>query len=248
MSQPSDGHKYELWNGKIIVSAAGFYHGDLCAAVSEAIRAFVRLRKLGKICDGQTGFRLTHGFRRKTVLSPDVSFVSQARGEALVNRDKFFEGGPDLTVEVLLTTLFQIPPSALRAADAAKAPNAALAAVEAADDTRVATMKAGNREKLDGIFSDDLHYAHSTGEVDTKSSSIPKLTSGKTKYLNVDYEKRDFTFPVPGVALMTGRVHIRAVSGKTTNDNVLSFLAAWRLEKGQWRFLAWQSCRLPPKP
>jgi hypothetical protein len=28
-------------------------------------------------------------------------------------------------------------------------------------------------------------------------------------------------------------------------DGVLSFLAFWREEKGRWRFLAWQSCKLP---
>jgi hypothetical protein len=118
--------------------------------------------------------------------------------------------------------------------------------LEAADEARIAAMKAGNREKLGTIFSDELHYIHSTGEVDTKRSFIDKLTSGKTKYVLVEYEKRDFTLPAPGIALMTGRV-IRAMTGENTTDSVLSFLAAWRLEKGEWCFLAWQSCKLPPK-
>jgi len=26
----------------------------------------------------------------------------------------------------------------------------------------------------------------------------------------------------------------------------ISYLAVWRLEKGQWKFLAWQSCKIPP--
>jgi len=30
-------------------------------------------------------------------------------------------------------------------------------------------------------------------------------------------------------------------------DSVLSYLAVWREENGQWRFLAWQSCKLPVK-
>jgi hypothetical protein len=108
-------------------------------------------------------------------------------------------------------------------------------------------MKSGSREMLDSIFSDELSYTHSTGELDTKASFIDKLTSGKTKYLSFEYGQRDFTLPAPTIAIMTGRVQIRAISGGNTNDNVLSFLAAWRLEKGQWRFLAWQSCKLPPK-
>jgi hypothetical protein len=127
------------------------------------------------------------------------------------------------------------------------APGVPLAALQSADEARISAMKSGDREKLRAIFSEELHYAHSTGEVDSKGSFIDKLTSGKTKYALVEYEKRDFTLPAPGMALMTGRVHIRAVSGENTTDSVLSFLAAWRLEKGEWRFLAWQSCKLPLK-
>lgn len=146
-----------------------------------------------------------------------------------------------------LAALLLIPFSSLRAADSAKVTNAALAAVQAADDARMAAMKSGSREQLGQIFSDELNYTHSTGEIDTKVSFIDKLTTGKTKYLSFDYEKRNFTLAAHGIALMTGRVHVRAASGGNTNDNVLSFLAVWRLEKGQWRFLAWQSCKLPTK-
>ena len=101
MSLPRDGYKYELFNGEIIMSPAGFNHGDICITIATALRNFARPRKLGKVCDGQTGFRLTHGLRRKTVLSPDVSFVSRKRVEAMAAPEKFFEGAPDLAVEVL---------------------------------------------------------------------------------------------------------------------------------------------------
>ena len=121
-----------------------------------------------------------------------------------------------------------------------------MAALQAADNARIAAMKSPDRARLGAIFSDDLRYAHSSGVVDTKTSFIEVLTSGKTKYVSYDYEERTFTFPAPGIALMTGRARIQAetVTGKL--DNLLSFLAVWREEKGQWRFLAWQSCKLPP--
>lgn len=122
-----------------------------------------------------------------------------------------------------------------------------LAAVQSADDARVAAMKAGHRERLSSAFSDELRYAHSSGVVDTKASFIEVLTSGRTRYLGYEYEERKFTFPAPGIALMTGRARIKAESPTGTMDNVLSFLAVWREEEpGRWRFLAWQSCRLPP--
>jgi len=121
-----------------------------------------------------------------------------------------------------------------------------LAAVQVADKARVAAMQSGDRAKLDGIFSDELRYAHSNGVVDTKASFIDILSAGKTKYVGYYYEEQTFTFPTPGIALMTGRAHVKAESEGKSMDAVLSFLAVWREEKGQWRFLAWQSCKLPP--
>lgn len=121
----------------------------------------------------------------------------------------------------------------------------ALAAVQAADDARVAAMREPTKEKLDAIFSDELHYAHSNAAIDTKKSFTETLTSGKTKYVDMSYEKREFTFPAPGMALMTGRVHVKVESGTGKLDSVLSYLAVWRLESGKWKFLAWQSCRVP---
>lgn len=122
-----------------------------------------------------------------------------------------------------------------------------LVAVKTADKARVAAMQSGDRAKLDAIFSDELRYAHSNGIVDTKASFIEILSTGKTKYVGYDYEEQNFTFPAPGIALMTGRAHVKAETANGTMDSILSFLAVWREEKGRWRFLAWQSCKLPPK-
>jgi hypothetical protein len=150
-----------------------------------------------------------------------------------------------LAPQFLAFSLLLAPFAVSRGADELdKSPE--LPAVTAADNARVAAFKQPTAEKLGEIFSDELHYAHSSGVVDTKASFIQVLTSGKTRYLGIDYEQRDFTFPVPGIALMTGRARIQADTGEAHMDSVLSFLAVWRLENGQWRFLAWQSCKLPP--
>ena len=141
----------------------------------------------------------------------------------------------------LLTVLLLTASPVLFAADESR-----LAAAKSADDKRMAAMKSGDRAGLSVIFSDELRYAHSSGVVDTKPSFIETLSSGKTKYLSFDYEERNFTFPSSDIALMTGRVRIRTTAAETTTENFLSFLAVWREEKGQWRFLAWQSCKLVP--
>lgn len=115
-----------------------------------------------------------------------------------------------------------------------------------ADDARIAAMKSGDKKKLSAIFSDELHYAHSNGIVDTKQSFIDILASGKTKYLLNEPEERKITFPAPTIATISGRTHIKAVSEKGEMEATLSYLALWRLENGEWKFLAWQSCKLPP--
>ena len=120
------------------------------------------------------------------------------------------------------------------------------AAVLQSDDARIAAMKKADRAALEAIFSDDLHYAHSNGVVDTKASFVEVLTSGATKYLAYELQERRVSLPAPGVALVSGRARIQAESKGGQMDAVLSYLAVWRLEKGAWRFLAWQSCRLPP--
>ena len=120
-----------------------------------------------------------------------------------------------------------------------------IATLRAADDERVAAIIAADHARLTAIFSDDLHYAHSTGAVDNKASYTEVLVSGRTKYIVYDYQERNFTFPAPGIALMIGRVHIKSTSAIGLSDGVLSILAVWREEKGRWRFLAWQSCKLP---
>jgi hypothetical protein len=118
-------------------------------------------------------------------------------------------------------------------------------AVRAADDARIAAMRSPGKAALEAIFSDQLRYAHSNGVVDTKATFVEILTSGKTKYLGYDHLEREFTFPAPGIALMSGKARIQAESAKGKMDSVLSYLAVWKEEGGQWKFLAWQSCRLP---
>lgn len=121
-----------------------------------------------------------------------------------------------------------------------------VAEILAADDARIAAMKGRDGEKLAAVFSDDLQYAHSNGVVDTKASFMEVLTSGATRYTGYDHVERNASLPAPGVALVSGRARIQAVSAKGEMDAVLSYLSVWRLEEGKWRFLAWQSCRLPP--
>lgn len=149
----------------------------------------------------------------------------------------------------LLLALAALLAPALRAADSTAA------ALRAADDERVAAILAAGAASADAparltaIFSDELRYAHSSGTVDTKASYINTLVHRLTVYEAFEYQEREFKLVAPGVAVMTGRAHVKSHSADNANDMILSFLAVWREESGQWRFRAWQSCRLiPPTP
>jgi hypothetical protein len=147
------------------------------------------------------------------------------------------------TLLCFLPIVALIAASSLRAADSSAA---IIAAVTVADDERVAASIAVDRARLEAIFSDELHYAHSNGAIDTKASYVDSIVNRRSVYEKYEYQKRTFTPVAPGVVAMTGRalIHSRNADGPVLID--LNFLAVWREEKGKWRFMAWQSCRNPP--
>lgn len=123
--------------------------------------------------------------------------------------------------------------------------DARVAAVAAADDARIAAMVAADPATLAGLLSADLHYAHSNGTVDTRESFLDLIESGRTKYLAYRPIEREFTFPADGIAMVTGRARVTVENAAGRNELALSFLSIWRKEADGWRFLAWQSARLP---
>ena len=139
---------------------------------------------------------------------------------------------------VLLLALFSA--ALLRASEADE-----IAAVRAADDERVAAILAADAARLDAIFSDGLQYTHSNGKRDTKKSYMESLLTRQTVYQVYNYLERDFRLASPDIALETAHVLITSVNGTTVNNNGLNILAVWRKEGGKWRFLAWQSAKLP---
>ncbi len=121
-----------------------------------------------------------------------------------------------------------------------------VAAVRAADDERVAAIIAADAARLDAIFSDDLTYTHSNGKHDTKKSYTESLLSHSTVYTIYDYKERTFLVASPDIVIE--KAHVLITSGtkeKQNPPNDLNIMAVWRKEAGKWRFLAWNSAKLP---
>ncbi len=90
--------KAEMIDGRLIVAPAGFEHGGVSMRLGSKLFNHVDANRLGMVFDSSTGFWMRSG----DLLSPDVAFVSAARLKGMKRLPrKFFQGSPDLVVEVL---------------------------------------------------------------------------------------------------------------------------------------------------
>jgi Uma2 family endonuclease len=100
---PSSELRYELVSGQLRVSEpAGFGHTTLTMRLERRMLAFVEQHGLGDIAGADGAFVLSRD--PDTARAPDVGFV---RAERRPPRDvvhEFFEGAPDLAVEVISPT------------------------------------------------------------------------------------------------------------------------------------------------
>ena len=89
----------ELVRGELVMmSPAGFEHGVITQRIAAFLHAYVAPRSLGVVTAAETGFLLSRS--PDTVRAPDVAFVAESR----LPRGRtvgFFEGAPDLAIEVL---------------------------------------------------------------------------------------------------------------------------------------------------
>ncbi len=89
----------ELLRGELVLmSPAGSEHGGIAANVAAALVAFVKKNRLGRVFGAETGFQIAHD--PDTVRAPDAAFVRAERIGSALGRG-FFQGAPDLAVEVV---------------------------------------------------------------------------------------------------------------------------------------------------
>jgi len=72
-------------------------HGLLAVNVAHHLRRFLDVHRLGRVL-AESGYVLRRG--PDTVRGPDVSFISEQRWAVTRDRRRYFEGAPDLAVEV----------------------------------------------------------------------------------------------------------------------------------------------------
>jgi len=99
-TMPKGEFRYELVKGELRkMSPSGSEHGAIIASLTLLLAQHVKAKKLGVCFGAETGFKIESD--PDTVRAPDVAFVSRERiPESGVPR-KFWQGAPDLAVEVV---------------------------------------------------------------------------------------------------------------------------------------------------
>jgi Uma2 family endonuclease len=97
---PDDGFRYELVKGELRrMSPSGSEHGALVINITLLLGQYVKANKLGICFGAETGFKI--GSDPDTVRAPDLAFVRRERIPEAGIPKKFWQGAPDLAVEVL---------------------------------------------------------------------------------------------------------------------------------------------------
>ena len=98
--QVDDGYRYELVKGVIRrMPLTGFEHGVRAAKIGSRLNEHVQKNQLGYVCGADTGFKISQD--PDTVRAPDAAFVCQAAINKQGIPKGYWEGAPDLAVEVI---------------------------------------------------------------------------------------------------------------------------------------------------
>jgi ketosteroid isomerase-like protein len=98
---------------------------------------------------------------------------------------------------------------------------------------------AADAKALATLCAEELSYSHSSGRVEDKATFIANATSGKSKFLSVEY--KDISIRVVGPAAIV-RFHWvgeqeSVADGKKTSTN-LHILMNWQKQGSDWKLLS----------
>jgi Uma2 family endonuclease len=97
---PQPNARTELVKGIVISQPFnGLEHGAIAATICMWLGRFIFAQQLGEVLATGTGFTLAHD--PDTVRAPDAAFVTAERVAQIKRRRGYFDGAPDLAVEVV---------------------------------------------------------------------------------------------------------------------------------------------------
>ena len=123
--------------------------------------------------------------------------------------------------------------------------DARIPALKAAEAARFQANVDADAKALGQVLDDALEYVHSNGEVDTKSSFIASLTSGKRDYVATTFEIQGIRI-LGDVAIIRGTAKVTVADNGQSRDLDLGYTDVWLWKDKRWQMTAWRSARMPP--
>jgi len=117
--------------------------------------------------------------------------------------------------------------------------------VMAAEQARIMALDSSDVPALERIMADDVTYVHASGKVDTKTSYLDAIRSGKLHYIS--WVAKNLQVRVEGsAAVVNGEYSVRVTDSRVQPNpfNIDIFiLEMWARRDGRWQQIAWQSTR-----
>ncbi len=102
-------------------------------------------------------------------------------------------------------------------------------------------LSAAERNPLEALLDEDLHYTHANGLVEDKAEFIRKLTSGERNYLGTSLAERGGLVR-DGIAITFGRLTITVQGQDGPVEIAQAFTGVYVGERA--RLLVWSAARL----
>ena len=119
-------------------------------------------------------------------------------------------------------------------------------AVAAAVEKFRVAMVASDKTTLEAMAADEISYGHSGGLVEDKPAFVNQFVTGQTDFVTITLSDQTIRI-VDDVAIVRHRL-----TGDTNNNKVpgkvdLIILMVWKKQNGEWKLLARQAAKIPPK-
>ena len=129
-------------------------------------------------------------------------------------------------------------------------------AVFGKDDARIPALKAAEAARFQAnvdadakvlarVLDDALEYVHSNGDLDSKTSFVDSLTSGKRDYVATTFDIQGIRI-LGDVAIIRGTARVTVADNGQSRDLDLGYTDIWVWKDQRWQMTAWRSARMPP--
>jgi hypothetical protein len=119
--------------------------------------------------------------------------------------------------------------------------------LRASEATRFQAQVDADAKVLAPLLDGQLEYVHSNGELDSKTSFIESLTTGRRDYVSTTFTIESLRI-FGDVALIRGKAKVTVADNGQSKDLSLGYTDVWIWKDKRWQMTAWRSMRMPDSP